>query len=142
MSDPTYRRAACAVVDGCLLHPENLVACRFLIRPADLADPRLVMIWTALCEAADADEIMPEVPGAAYVAAGRRLAEAGRWSADVFYPGRDLSDLEWSDPVRAAEILAEAARRRELAAELIRAGERVAAGSDPGAVLARLEVLA
>jgi hypothetical protein len=129
------------VVDGCLLHPDQLAACRFLIVPRDLEDQRLVVVWSALCAAADAGEIDPDVPGAGYIAAGRRLEDAGRWVADVFYPGRGLCDLDWSDPVRAAEILAEAARRRDLAAELIRAGEAVATGADPSAVLRRLEVV-
>lgn len=139
---PKNRRAACAVVDGCMMHPEYVAVCADLIRPGDLGDIDLIIIWRALLNAHDAGEIDPDVLGSAYVATGRRLADAGRWAARVYAPGRDLTAEDWADPVTAAQVLAMARRRREIAAELVRAGEAVAAGSDPDAVLARLGVAA
>lgn len=141
-SRATLRRAACAVVDGCMMHPDDIQVVAAMITTADLGDVDLIIIWRALLGAYEAGEIDPDVPGSAYVATGRCLADAGRWAARVYLPGRDLTAAEWADPVTAANILVLARRRRQLAAELIRAGEAVAAGSDPDAVLARLGVMA
>lgn len=129
-----------ALVDGALIHPELLPQIVTVVDPADITDSTCRGVFRALIAAHDAGLIEPGVLGAGYVAAGRQIEAEGRWSAEVFRPG--AGGVDTSDPVAAAHVVAEAARRRELAHDLAAAAEAIALGADPEAVLARLELAA
>lgn len=130
-----------SLVDGALLHPGLLPRILAVVDPSDITDPTCKLVFRALVTAHRADDIDVTELAGGYMAAGRQLEAGGRWSALVFRPGIGGAVLT-EDPLAAAHVVAEASRRRRVAAELVLAADAVANGADPAAVLSRLEVAA
>lgn len=127
------------LVAGVLVHPEMLDRIIAIVEPADLES----------CECRDVfRDIVAAWTGGyftgrggidrGYRAVGAYMAEHDTWTGRLFR----YADADSSDPLGAAEVIAERSRRRRLAAELAQAAEDVANGSDPERVLERLEVVA
>ena len=132
-------RVESELVAGCLLHPDVIPHVIDLVAPSDLENVDRREVFRLIVDAWSFGYFVGRRGcDRGYQAVGALMADRGVWTGRLFA----LGDVDTSDPLGAARVIAERARRRRLSAELADAAEQIANGSDPDATLRRLGVIA
>lgn len=132
-------RVEAGLVAGALLHPELLPQIVGRVEPVDLESIEHREVWRDIIAAWHGGYFNGRTGiDRGYRAVGAYMRDHGTWTGRLFRFG----DVDSSDPLGAARVIAERSTRRKLSAELAQAAADVASGSDPAAVLARLGVAA